>query len=100
MLLSGHDHSYQKTKRMINVSRQLSDTGSVQIVSGGGDIRQFDRVKNQPDWNLVHKKINHYVQVAVNAEELQFSAVDVEGVAFDTWYLLLKGQPQERRKSR
>ncbi len=95
LVLSGHDHSYQKTKRMTNVDRQVSDTGTVQVISGGGDIRQFDRVKNPPHWNLLHRKINHYVQVDVNAERMQFTAVDVKGDVFDTWLLPRKGQPRE-----
>lgn len=95
VLLSGHDHSYQKTKRITNVDRQPSDTGSVQVVSGGGDIKQFDARKDRPAWNLVHKKINHYVQVEVTAAAMQFSAVDVQGQVFDVWRLPLKGQPEE-----
>lgn len=93
LVCSGHDHSYQKTKRMTNVERKVSDTGTVQVISGGGDIRQFDRVKNPPDWNLFHRKVNHYVQVDVNAERLQFTAVDVKGEVFDVWRLPLQGQP-------
>ncbi len=95
LLLSGHDHSYQKTKRITNVGRQPSDTGTVQVVSGGGDIKQFDARKDPPDWNLVHKKINHYVQVEVRKEALHFTAVDVDGETFDAWRLPLKGQPEE-----
>jgi hypothetical protein len=72
----------------------LSDTGSVQVVSGGGDINQFNAVKNPPAWNLVHKKINHYVQVEVSAESMRFTAVDVKGLIFDVWRLPLKGQPE------
>jgi hypothetical protein len=94
LLLSGHDHSYQKTKRISNVTRQVSDTGSVQVVSGGGDIKQFNAQKNPPAWNLVHKKINHYVQVEVSPEAMQFTAVDVQGEVFDRWRLPLKGQPE------
>jgi phosphodiesterase/alkaline phosphatase D-like protein len=94
LVLSGHDHSYQKTKRISNVARQVSDTGSVQVISGGGDIKQFDRVKNPPHWNLVHKKINHYVQVEVSAAAMQFTAVDVTGQVFDVWRLPLQGQPE------
>ena len=98
VLLSGHDHSYQKTQRITNVERKLSDTGCVQVVSGGGDIKQFDAKKNPPAWNLVHKKINHYVRVEVSAEAMQFTAVDVKGDVFDVWRLPLKGQPQELAK--
>ena len=94
LVLSGHDHSYQKTKRITNAGRQVSDTGSVQIVSDGGDIKQFDAQKNPPAWNLVHKKINHYVQVEVSPHAMRFTAVDVKGDVFDRWRLPLKGQPE------
>ena len=87
-----------QTQRITNVERNLSDTGSVQVVSGGGDIRQFDAKKNPPAWNLVHKKINHYVQVEVSADAMQFTAVDVKGDTFDVWRLPLKGQPREVTK--
>jgi acid phosphatase type 7 len=95
LLLSGHDHSYQKTKRITNVGRQPSDTGTVQVVSGGGDIKQFDARKDRPEWNLVHKKVNHYLQVEVRKDALHFAAVDVAGETFDAWRLPLKGQPEQ-----
>lgn len=100
LLLSGHDHSYQKTRRITNVERKVSDTGTVQVVSGGGDIKQFDPQKNPPAWNLLHKKINHYVRVEVGAEAMQFSAVDVKGEIFDAWRLPLQGQPVELAATR
>lgn len=93
LVLSGHDHSYQKTKRINNVTRALSDTGSVQVVSGGGDTRIFDRVRDTP-WNIVHQKINHYLQVDVTAAEIQVRAVDVRGTVFDAWRLKTTGQPE------
>ncbi len=94
LLLSGHDHSYQKTRRISNVTREPSDRGTVQVVSGGGDIKQFDARANQPAWNLIHKKINHYVQVEVTNEALRFTAVDVNGKTFDVWRLPRQGQPE------
>jgi hypothetical protein len=94
LLLSGHDHSYQKTRRITNTTRELSDRGTVQVVSGGGDIKQFNARPNPPAWNLLHKKINHYVQVEVTSEALRFTAVDVNGKTFDLWRLPREGQPE------
>lgn len=94
LLLSGHDHSYQKTSRINNVTRAPADRGTVQVVSGGGDIKQFNARPQPPAWNLVHKKINHYVQVEVSSEALRFTAVDVNGKTFDVWRLPREGQPE------
>lgn len=94
LLLSGHDHSYQRTRRIRNVDRQLSDTGTVQIVSGGGDIRQFDARPNRPSWNVVHKKVNHYVQIEVHPDALHITPIDLNGQPFDPWRLPLRGQPE------
>lgn len=93
LVLSGHDHSYQKTWRIRNVTRERADTGSVQVVSGGGDTKQFDRTR-EAGWNIVHQKINHYLQVIVTENELRVQAVDVNGAMFDAWRLPMTGQPE------
>lgn len=93
VVMSGHDHSYQKTVRLDNLTRKPSATGTVQLISGGGDTTQFDR-KIMPDWNLIHRKINHYVQVEVTPDAMRFTAVDVQGKAFDRWQLPQQGQPE------
>jgi hypothetical protein len=93
LILSGHDHSYQKTKRITNVARELSDTGSVQVVSGGGSGGLFDR-KSNPEWNLAHQKIFHYLQVEAGANEIRFQAVDEQSNVFDAWRLPKVGQPE------
>jgi hypothetical protein len=93
VVLSGHDHSYQKTKRITNLGRQLSDTGSVQVVSGGGSGGLFDR-KSNPEWNLVHQKIFHYLRVEVAPNDIRFQAVDEQGTIIDAWRLPMTGQPE------
>jgi hypothetical protein len=50
--------------------------------------------QNPPEWSLIHKKINRHVQVVVNAEEMLFTAVDVDGKVFDRRSLPSKGQPR------
>ena len=92
LILSGHDHSYQKTFRINNVTRKLADAGSVQIVSGGGDTSIFDR-KTKPDWNIVHQRINHYMQIEATPDEMRFRAVNAKGEVFDEWTLPQVGQP-------
>jgi acid phosphatase type 7 len=94
VLLSGHDHSYQKTWRINNVTRERSDTGTVQVVSGGGGGSLFNR-KLEADWNIDHVKVYHYVRVEVDADELRVQAVDAKNHVFDAWRLKATGQPEK-----
>jgi hypothetical protein len=94
LLLSGHDHSYQKTWRINNVTRGRSDKGTVQVVSGGGGGSLFDR-KLAADWNIVHVKIFHYLRVEVDSDEMRFHAVDAQNQVFDSWRLKATGQPEK-----
>ncbi len=93
LVLSGHDHSYQKTVRMTNADRKVDDKGSVQLISGGGDTVQFNQ-KIKADWNTMHKKVNHYVQAEVSGDEIRFRGVSVNGDVFDEWKLKTVGQPE------
>jgi hypothetical protein len=94
VLLSGHDHSYQKTWRINNVTREHSDSGTVQVVSGGGGGSLFNR-KLEADWNIIHVKIFHYLRVEVDTDEMRFHAVDAKNQIFDSWRLKKTGQPEK-----
>jgi hypothetical protein len=91
LICSGHDHSYQRTKRIKNIGRTVSDTGSVQVISGGGGP-QFSKVSD-PDWNLAFHAVYHYTRVEVRGDTIHFAAVDTGGTVFDQWKLPLVGQP-------
>ena len=91
LIVSGHDHSYQRTLRIRNATRELSDTGSVQVISGGASNLFNGRTA---PWNVRHTRINHYLRVEVEGDSLRVDAVNVEGVVFDSWRLDTRGQPR------
>ncbi|MHC4914196.1 MAG: metallophosphoesterase family protein [Planctomycetota bacterium] len=92
LIFSGHDHSYQRTRRIVNSSRELSETGTVQVISAGAS--NFFAGKTAP-WNVRYDKTNHYLRVEVDGATLTVEAVDVEGQVFDRWRLKRTGQPEK-----
>lgn len=91
LILSGHDHSYQRTYRIRNTSRQRDDKGSVQVISGGASNLFNGR---SAKWNILHQKVNHYLRVWVAADKLRVAAVNTQGSEFDVWELPRVGQPR------
>lgn len=92
LLLSAHDHSYQRTWRIENATRKRSDSGTVQVISGGA-ANFFDG--KSAAWNICYQKIDHYMRMAVDGEAVTFEAVDADGKVFDRWRLKKTGQPED-----
>jgi 3',5'-cyclic AMP phosphodiesterase CpdA len=91
LIISGHDHSYQRTRRIVNGTRKLSETGTVQVISGGAS--NFFSGKTA-SWNVRYDKINHYLRVEVDGAALTVQAVNTKGEVFDRWRLKKTGQPE------
>ena len=92
VIFSGHDHSYQRTVRISNGTRERSDTGTVQVVTGGAG-NQFD-AKGKSPWNVLHAKLYHYLRVETNDDEMRMDCITQEGKLFESWKLKRVGQPE------
>lgn len=76
LVLSGHDHNYERTKPI---------DGTTYIVSGsaGAPIRPV-----RPRWFTAHARTEpHYVLVDVEADRLVLRAVNLKGVVFDSYVI-------------
>jgi hypothetical protein len=91
VLLSGHDHSYQRTRRINNATRRLSDDGTVQVISGGAAY--LFKPVHKADWNVLHAQVYHYLRMEVSDETLRVDAVLDTGEIFESWEMKTMGQP-------
>ncbi len=96
VILSGHDHSYQRTWRVRNASREKADDGSIQIISGGAS--NLFTGKSAP-WNVLHARVNHYLRAEIDGDTLRVDAVLDDGSVFESWQMRTTGQPVTLRKA-
>lgn len=92
ILFSGHDHSYQRSLRIQNGSRELADNGTVQVISGGAS-NQFER-RSSPPWSVLHVKLYHYLRVNIADDEMRVECITDEGSLYEAWKMKLAGQPE------
>jgi hypothetical protein len=93
VLLSGHDHSYQRTWRIRNATRERADDGTVQIVSGGASNLHRKAARDY-DWNIHYTRVNHYLRVEVRDDTLRVDAVLDSGEVLESWEMKRSGQPK------
>ena len=92
VIFSGHDHSYQRTWRIKNATRQRADDGTVQVVSGGAS--NLHKQARSPDWNLFYLRVNHYLRAEVRGDTLRVDAVLDGGEVLESWEVKTAGQPK------
>jgi len=73
VVLSGHDHDYQRSK---------PQHGVTYVVSGGG---AKTRETGHEDFTAVSESIRHYVDLLVYRDRLVGRAIDQEGHLVDSW---------------
>jgi hypothetical protein len=95
VIFSGHDHSYQRTWRIRNASRERADDGTVQVVSGGAS--NLHKKARDPDWNLFYLRINHYLRAEIQGDTLRVDAVLDSGEVLESWEMKTSGQPRTLR---
>jgi hypothetical protein len=96
VILSGHDHSYQRTWRIRNATRERADDGSVQVVSGGAS--NLHKQSRTPDWNLFYLRVNHYLRAEIDGGTLRVDAVLDSGEVLESWEMKTTGQPTTLKK--
>jgi acid phosphatase type 7 len=93
VLFSGHDHSYQRTWRIRNATRERADDGTVQVVSGGAANQHRKSARESP-WNIHYTRVNHYLRVDVKDDTLRVDAVLEDGEILESWEVKTSGQPK------
>lgn len=91
VIFSGHDHSYQRTWRIKNATRERADDGTVQVVSGGAS--NLHKQARTPDWNLFYLRVNHYLRAEIQGDTLHVDAVLDSGEVLESWEMKTTGQP-------
>jgi 3',5'-cyclic AMP phosphodiesterase CpdA len=78
VVLSGHDHNYERTK---------PQDGVTYIVSGGGGANLRD--VGRSSFTAASARKHHFVDLNVYADRIEGRAIDVDGTAFDTFSIPL-----------
>jgi acid phosphatase len=94
LVISGHDHSYQRTWRISNATRERADRGTVQVISGGAAY-PFKR-HLEADWNVLHSPVLHYLRMEIDGDRLRGEAVLDSGKVLEAWEMRTTGQPVPR----
>ncbi|KAJ2217084.1 hypothetical protein EV179_000851 [Coemansia sp. RSA 487] len=82
LVISGHQHNYQRSTIRRNGPPADDDTITYAIVGGAGGVIDYDRVEDWKMYNATYTGF-HYVLLDVSDKELQWSAYDVSGVVID-----------------
>jgi hypothetical protein len=81
LVFSGHEHSYQRTRRVRSGAAALAGTGTIYMTSGGGGAALY--------YTLSHPLVetatsaHHYLRVDVSGTRLELTAIDMTGSAVE-----------------
>lgn len=90
IVFNGHDHLYEHSVK----------DGVDYVVTGGGGAPLY-RVGQAPNrYRVRSRSVHHYCTVDVSPEEMIVTAVDKQGVVFDTFSFTADASSLARRKSR
>jgi predicted MPP superfamily phosphohydrolase len=81
VVLSGHEHSYQRSQPLWKGSRVSADVGINYITSGGGGAIRY-RVKMNPRIAVGRSEF-HYMRVQVDGSRMTFQAIGADGTELD-----------------
>jgi hypothetical protein len=81
LVLSGHEHSYQRTRALRNGAAALPGTGTIYMTSGGGGAALYYVLSHPLVENAA--SLHHYLRVEVSGTRLDLTAVDTAGNAFE-----------------
>jgi predicted phosphodiesterase len=76
IVFAGHDHGYERTKKI---------NGVIYVVSGGGGAPLYEVGKS--DWTIESKSIHHFCLVKIAGRKLSFKAININGKVFDSFVL-------------
>ncbi len=85
LVLSGHDHSYQRTCKLVMLGGEptCSEEGIPYVISGGGGKALYEIQAQQPEYFEFAKSTFNYVRLTVN-KNILLEAVDLDGEVIDS----------------
>jgi hypothetical protein len=85
LVLSGHEHSYQRSRHLRRGSVVSTDTGTVYVTTGGGGAFLYP-VFSSPliDFSV---SAHHYLRVEVDGIRMSLSAIAADGALLDSFTL-------------
>jgi hypothetical protein len=83
VVLSGHEHSYQRSRPLRNSNFVETNAGTNYIASGGGGAVLYPVFEDFPIVAF-GQSAHHYLRAEVRATQLTFHAIRHDGVEFDT----------------
>ena len=84
VVLTGHEHSYQRSQPLRKSAFVTSDVGTNYISTGGGGALLYDVFDNLPIVAFGRKAF-HYVRAEVRGTKITFHAIRHDGVEIDTY---------------
>jgi 3',5'-cyclic AMP phosphodiesterase CpdA len=90
LVLSGHEHTYQRTQPLRSGAIAPAATGVVYLASGGGGAGLYPQTSGP--LTAFSRTAYHYLRVQVNEAALTVQAIDDNGQIFDT--LALRATPR------
>jgi hypothetical protein len=86
LVLSGHEHNYERTVPMKQFNQDPAYPGLTYLVSGGGgtNIRTFTGSPN----TAVGVSAHHYVKITIQGDTLVGNAIDLNGQLLDSFAIL------------
>jgi uncharacterized protein (TIGR03437 family) len=91
LVLSGHEHSYQRTLALKNGKPASDSRGTVYVVTGGGG-GVLHRI-NPTSIHAVMRSAHHYLRAEVRGGTLTLTAVGSDGEILDRHTLVAETQP-------
>jgi len=86
LVLTGHDHNYQRTHPLVDGARVADGEGVVYVVTGGSGAPLYG--VDPAAVMAVQEETNHYVLLRVSPTELELIARYVDGTMLDTLTLV------------
>ena len=84
VVLSGHEHSYQRSQPMRNSNFVATNSGTNYIASGGGGANLYPVYDSFPVVAF-GQSAYHYLRAEVRGTQLTFHAIRFDGLEFDTY---------------
>ncbi len=83
LVLSGHDHHYERTRPLHDDEIALPGCGPVYIVTGGGGASRFARGVGRSPIQAWSSLEHHFVELRITDEEIRGTAIDERGRSLD-----------------
>jgi len=83
LVLTGHDHDYERTKPIKQFNRDPAYPGLVHVLTGGGGAGTYGINPNSR--TAVAVRTNHYMRFHAHGDDLDGEAIDLNGAVIDSF---------------